>query len=65
MRKRLLSLYPKAWRDRYREEMSALLEQTPAGITATLDLLRELGAEVVAIGVAPDGSLAHRTRRAR
>jgi len=40
MRKRLLSLYPKAWRDRYREEMSALLEQTPAGITATLDLLR-------------------------
>jgi hypothetical protein len=40
MRKRVLSLYPQAWRDRYREEMSALLDQTPPGITATLDLLR-------------------------
>lgn len=40
MRKRLLSLYPKAWRERYREEMSALLDQTPASTAATLDLLR-------------------------
>jgi MFS family permease len=40
MRKRLLSLYPDAWRDRYRDEMSALLDQTPPSITATLDLLR-------------------------
>lgn len=40
MRKRLLSLYPEAWRDRYGEEMSALLAQTPPSITATLDLLR-------------------------
>ena len=40
MRKRLLSLYPEAWRDRYGEEMSALLDQTPPSITATLDLLR-------------------------
>ncbi len=40
MRKHLLSLYPEAWRDRYGEEMSALLDQTPPRITATLDLLR-------------------------
>ena len=40
MRKRLLSLYPEAWRDRYGEEMSALLDQTPPSVTATLDLLR-------------------------
>lgn len=40
MRKRLVSLYPEAWRDRYGEEMSALLDQTPPSITATLDLLR-------------------------
>lgn len=40
MRKRLLSLYPEAWRDRYGEEMSALLDQTPPSIAATLDLLR-------------------------
>jgi hypothetical protein len=39
MRKRLVSLYPEAWRDRYGEEMSALLDQTPPSITATLDLL--------------------------
>lgn len=40
MRKRLLSLYPEAWRDRYGEEMSALLDQTSPSVTATLDLLR-------------------------
>jgi hypothetical protein len=40
MRKRLLLLYPEAWRDRYGEEMSALLDQAPPSITATLDLLR-------------------------
>jgi hypothetical protein len=40
MRKHLLSLYPETWRDRYGEEMSALLDQTPLTITATLDLLR-------------------------
>ncbi|MGD0196662.1 MAG: hypothetical protein ABSC56_01965 [Solirubrobacteraceae bacterium] len=40
MRKRLLSLYPQAWRDRYGEELSALLDQTPASVTGTLDLLR-------------------------
>lgn len=40
MRKRLLSLYPEAWRERYGEEMSALLDETPPSITAILDLLR-------------------------
>jgi hypothetical protein len=40
MRKRLVSLYPEAWRDRYGEEMCALLDQTPPSITATLNLLR-------------------------
>ncbi len=40
MTRRLLSLYPEAWRDRYGEEMSALLDETPPSITATLDLLR-------------------------
>ena len=40
MRKRLLSLYPEAWRDRYGEEMSALLDQTAPSVTGTLDLLR-------------------------
>ncbi len=39
MRKRLLSLYPEAWRDRYGAEMSALLDETPAGAAATLDLV--------------------------
>jgi MFS family permease len=40
MRKHLLSLYPEGWRERYGAEMSALLDETPPGIAATLDLLR-------------------------
>lgn len=40
MRKRLLGLYPEAWRERYGEEMAALLDDTPPGVFATLDLLR-------------------------
>lgn len=40
MRKRLISLYPEAWRERYGDELSALLDQTPASVAATLDLLR-------------------------
>ncbi len=40
MRKRLLLLYPEAWRERYGDEMSALLDETPASIRATVDLLR-------------------------
>ncbi len=40
MRKLLLSLYPEAWRERYSEEMAALLDETPASVSGTLDLLR-------------------------
>ncbi len=40
MRKRLISLYPEAWRERYGDELSTLLDQTPPSIAATLDLLR-------------------------
>jgi MFS family permease len=40
MRKRLLMLYPEAWRDRYGTEMSALLDETPPSVAATLDLVR-------------------------
>ncbi len=40
MRKRLLSLYPQAWRDRYGEEMSALLDKAPPSFAGTLDLVR-------------------------
>ncbi len=40
MRKRLLLLYPEPWRDRYGDEMAALLDDTPASLTATLDLVR-------------------------
>ena len=37
----LLRLYPRAWRDRYGEELSALIEtQSPLGLGAWLDLLR-------------------------
>lgn len=39
MTKRLLSLYPEAWRERYGEEMSALLDDAPPSLTASLDLL--------------------------
>lgn len=40
MRKRVLLLYPEAWRDRYGDEMAALLDDTPPSIGSTLDLLR-------------------------
>jgi hypothetical protein len=40
MRKGLLRLYPEAWRERYGEEMSSLLEQAPPSLSAILDLLR-------------------------
>lgn len=40
MRKRLLSLYPEAYRDRYGEEMAALLDDTAPSIAGMLDLLR-------------------------
>ncbi|HEY4428264.1 MAG TPA: hypothetical protein VGN08_08690 [Solirubrobacteraceae bacterium] len=40
MRTGLLRLYPEAWRERYGEEMAALIEDTDPSITAALDLLR-------------------------
>ncbi len=40
MRKRLLALYPEAWRDRYGTEMSALLDEAPPSVAATMDLGR-------------------------
>ena len=40
MRKRLLSLYPEAWRERYGSELAALLDDTPPSVSGTLDLLR-------------------------
>ena len=38
--KRLLWLYPRAWRRRYGEEMEALLEETRPTAAAVMDLLR-------------------------
>ena len=38
--KRILRLYPSAWRRRYGEELSDLLEEMPATTAATFDLLR-------------------------
>ncbi len=40
MRRRLLWLYPEAWRDRYGAEISALLDETPRSVAVTLDLVR-------------------------
>jgi hypothetical protein len=36
---RLLRLYPRAWRDRYGDEMAAILESRPLGMAGRLDLL--------------------------
>jgi hypothetical protein len=38
--KRMLRLYPSAWRRRYGEELSVLLEEVPATPATTVDLLR-------------------------
>jgi hypothetical protein len=40
MRKRLLSLYPEAWRERYGDEMCALIDDSPPSAAAILNLLR-------------------------
>jgi hypothetical protein len=40
VRRRLVSLYPEAWRERYGEEMQALLDEAPPTVADTLDLLR-------------------------
>ncbi|MFN8623785.1 MAG: hypothetical protein U0869_23840 [Chloroflexota bacterium] len=36
----LLRLYPKAWRDRYGDELEQVLAERPLGIMGTLDLIR-------------------------
>ena len=38
--KRILRLYPAAWRRRYGDELSDLLDEMPSSPTNTLDLLR-------------------------
>ena len=42
--KRLLRLYPRAWRDRYSAEMSALVDDLHPGVGVALDLLAGAGA---------------------
>jgi hypothetical protein len=37
---RLLALYPKAWRDRYGDELAAMLEERPASLRDRIDLAR-------------------------
>lgn len=37
--KRLLRLYPRAWRERYSAEMAVLVEDLPAGVGVAVDLL--------------------------
>ena len=36
----LLRLYPRAWRDRYGDELAALLDEQPATLLDRLDLIR-------------------------
>lgn len=38
--RRLIALYPRAWRDRYGAELSDLLDARPAGLLDHLDILR-------------------------
>ena len=37
--KRLLRLYPRAWRERYSAEMAVLVDDLPAGVGVAMDLL--------------------------
>ena len=60
MRKRLLTLYPEAWRNRYGTEMSALLDETPPSVAATLDLVR--GALAAHLRPLPGTAPANRAR---
>jgi hypothetical protein len=46
--KRLLRLYPRAWRERYSAEMAAVVDDFPAGIGVALDLLVGAGAAYAA-----------------
>jgi hypothetical protein len=38
--KRLIRLYPRAWRDRYEEEFVALLEESPTSVGDVFDVAR-------------------------
>jgi len=46
--KRLLRLYPRAWRERYSAEMAAVVDDFPAGIGVAVDLLVGAGAAYAA-----------------
>jgi hypothetical protein len=62
VRKRLLALYPEAWRERYGAEMSALLDETPASLGSTLDLLRgAVSAHLRPLGPSAPGARARGT----
>ena len=55
----ILRLYPRAWRDRYGEELAALLEEHPASWSDQLDLIRgaldaRLHPQVPGADVAPE-----------
>lgn len=52
--RRLLRLYPRAWRDRYVTEMVALLEAAPLDLRGRVDLVR--GAFDAHLAAAADGS---------
>ncbi|CAN5821940.1 hypothetical protein BH20CHL5_BH20CHL5_02740 [soil metagenome] len=73
--KALLRLYPAGWRDRYREEMEALLEEVPASPRVVVDLLKgalmahldgeKVQPEVVSAGGATAGARPALPRRSR
>lgn len=60
MRRHLISLYPEAWRDRYGDEMRALLQDSPLTLRGTLDLLR--GALLAHLRPLPGSAAAVRAR---
>jgi hypothetical protein len=58
----LLRLYPRAWRDRYGDELLALLEEHPATLVDTFDLIRgaldaRLHPQVPGVAAVPDKEL--------
>ena len=58
----LLRLYPQAWRERYGDELLALLQDRPASLTDHLDLIRgaldaRLHPQVPVVAAVPDKEL--------
>lgn len=47
--KRLLRLYPRAWRERYSAEMAVLVEDLPTGLGVAIDLLLGAGAAYASV----------------